>query len=164
MARIGIPLTDIMLYGRWSSLSSFKLYIAKGDVLLTRLRQNVSEEQWHIINVNPRAGEQASMCGWTYARMIGLCARPQVQNPMTSETAPAPPSVPAAPSDAVSREIRELKAQMEQMQQQMERAQAQQQTQQTQQIQRMIENIHLESVAAGGAAAATPPAGCCALQ
>ena len=49
MARAGVPLTDVMIFGRWASLSSFKLYIAKGDVLLTRLRQDLADEKWSAI-------------------------------------------------------------------------------------------------------------------
>ena len=49
MATAGLPLTDVMHYGRWQSFSSFKLYTAKGEVLLTRLKQEFSEQQWENI-------------------------------------------------------------------------------------------------------------------
>ena len=49
MARAGVPLMDVMIFGRWASLSSFKLYIAKGEVALTRLRQDLTTEKWSAI-------------------------------------------------------------------------------------------------------------------
>ena len=49
MAAAGLPLTDVMHYGRWQSFSSFKLYIAKGEVLLIRLKQDIDTQRWERI-------------------------------------------------------------------------------------------------------------------
>ena len=49
MAQSGFPLMDVMIFGSWASLSSFKLYIAKGDVILTRLRQDFSDARWDVV-------------------------------------------------------------------------------------------------------------------
>ena len=51
MTRAGVPLLDAMHYGRWTSFSSFRLYIAKGDVLLTRLKQQLSDAEWRKLEV-----------------------------------------------------------------------------------------------------------------
>ena len=49
MARSGFALMDVMIFGRWASLSSFKLYISKGDVILTRLPQDFSDARWDAV-------------------------------------------------------------------------------------------------------------------
>ena len=54
MARAGIPLLDVMQYGRWASFSSFRLYIAKGEVLLTRWKQSLDDADWQKLFVLAR--------------------------------------------------------------------------------------------------------------
>jgi len=49
LVRRGFPLMDVMQYGRWASIASFRLYVAKGDVLLTRLRQNLADNKWTFL-------------------------------------------------------------------------------------------------------------------
>ena len=46
LVRAGVPVLDTMQYGRWASYSSFRVYVAKGDVLLTRFRQSLKDDQW----------------------------------------------------------------------------------------------------------------------
>ena len=46
LVRRAFPLMDVMQYGRWVSFASFRLYVAKGDVLLTCLRQSLADNQW----------------------------------------------------------------------------------------------------------------------
>ena len=66
MARAGVPVLDTMQYGRWASYSSFRVYVAKGDVLLTRFRQRLGDEKWQRLEAVARltlvALERAAAC------------------------------------------------------------------------------------------------------
>ena len=66
MVRSGVPVLDTMQYGRWASYSSFRIYVAKGDVLLTRFLQRLSDEEWLRLEAVARltlvALERAAAC------------------------------------------------------------------------------------------------------
>ena len=42
----GVPLQDVMLFGRWGSESSAREYLRKGEVFLLRARSNIAEALW----------------------------------------------------------------------------------------------------------------------
>jgi integrase len=54
LALRGLPMSEIMELGRWTSLKSARLYIQTGNVALTRMRANVSDAQWASIHALAR--------------------------------------------------------------------------------------------------------------
>jgi len=44
----GVPLSDIMLFGRWLSDRSAREYLRRGEVSLTRLRVDIATEAWSL--------------------------------------------------------------------------------------------------------------------
>ena len=49
LALAGMPMQDIMMFGRWSSERSAKLYVKKGEVLVLRLERALPKHQWNRI-------------------------------------------------------------------------------------------------------------------
>lgn len=46
MSRQGMPLSEILLYGRWLSERAARDYIRKGEVAVIRARQIISGSDW----------------------------------------------------------------------------------------------------------------------
>eukprot|EP00959_Pyramimonas_sp_CCMP1952_P440387 9220337-Pyramimonas_sp.AAC.1 len=44
----GVPLADIMLFGRWLSERSAREYLRRGEVSLTRLRVDIAKSSWSL--------------------------------------------------------------------------------------------------------------------
>eukprot|EP00435_Cladocopium_sp_Y103_P028744 s806_g7.t1 len=51
LARLGMPLADILLYGRWRSERAARDYIRKGEVAVLRARGLISASDWRRIDV-----------------------------------------------------------------------------------------------------------------